>query len=156
MLSCEGGVRAGSIVLLGLALAGCWNGPAESPLPEGAAQPAHAERGTSEAGTGVVADTTDWRDAIPARVEDLLAARFPGVEVIGGGTGASVRVRGSTSLVGNNEPLYVLDGMPVSSLVGINPRDVARIEVLKDAGSTAAYGIRGANGVILITTKRGP
>ncbi len=157
MPSYEGGVRAGSIVLLGLglALAGCWNGPAESPVPEGAAHPSRTG-GTTSAGYGVVADTMDWKDMTPATVQDLLVARFPGVEVIGAGAGASVRVRGSTSLVGNNEPLYVVDGMPVSGVYGINPRDVARIEVLKDAGSTAAYGIRGANGVILITTKRAP
>jgi TonB-dependent SusC/RagA subfamily outer membrane receptor len=143
-------------VLLGLTLtlAGCSNGPAESPVPERAAH-ASLEGRTTSAGYGVVADTMDWKDTTPATVQDLLVARFPGVEVIGAGAGASVRIRGSTSIVGNNEPLYVVDGMPVSNVFGINPRDVARIEVLKDAGSTAAYGIQGANGVILITTRHG-
>jgi TonB-dependent starch-binding outer membrane protein SusC len=73
----------------------------------------------------------------------------------------SVRIRGSHSMLANDEPLYVVDGLPISPqnidvvLAGIDPRDVERIDVLKDAGSTAIYGSRGASGVILITTKRG-
>jgi TonB-dependent SusC/RagA subfamily outer membrane receptor len=64
-------------------------------------------------------------------------------------------------LHGDDEPLLVIDGVPAQgaigpALAGLAPRDVARIDVLKDAGSTAIYGIRGANGVILITTKRAP
>jgi TonB-dependent starch-binding outer membrane protein SusC len=70
-----------------------------------------------------------------------------------------VRIRGVHSLLGTNEPLYVIDGMPLpfgmqNQLAGIDPRDVARIDVLKD-GSAAIYGSRGANGVVLIATKRG-
>lgn len=71
----------------------------------------------------------------------------------------AVRIRGGTSVYGDSEPLYVIDGMtvqagPGGALQGINPYDIVRIEVLKDIGSTAAYGVRGANGVILITTRR--
>ena len=91
--------------------------------------------------------------------------------------GVSVRIRGTNSLRGNNEPLYVIDGIIVSSaaednmqvdqstgntgqdvqsgLNGINPRDIESIEVLKYASATAIYGSRGANGVVLITTKSG-
>jgi len=85
------------------------------------------------------------------------------------GAGAVVRIRGSSSILGSNEPLYVVDGVPldgggaaagihgasVSPLTIISPSDIESMEVLKDASSTAIYGSRGANGVILITTKRG-
>jgi len=75
----------------------------------------------------------------------------------------TLRIRGPSSLRGTlagEEPLLVIDDVPVSlgslsnALAGIAPQDVARIDVLKDAGSTAIYGVRGANGVIIITTKR--
>ncbi len=86
------------------------------------------------------------------------------------GGGISVRVRGQTSISASNDPLYVIDGVPVVSgnlqqtgfggqggnaLAGLNPNDIQSIEVLKDASSTAIYGARAANGVVLITTKRG-
>lgn len=79
------------------------------------------------------------------------------------GAGTSVRIRGSGSLGAGNEPLYVIDGMPYSAglnqdlnpLLLINPNDIESISVLKDASSTAIYGSRGANGVIMITTKKG-
>ncbi len=86
------------------------------------------------------------------------------------GGGISVRVRGQSSINASNEPLYVIDGVPViagnitqdgfggqteNALAGLNPQDIQSIEVLKDASSTAIYGARAANGVVLITTKRG-
>lgn len=96
----------------------------------------------------------------PTSVADMLDGRFAGVEVraLAGG-GMSVRIRGSRSLKGDGEPLFVVDGVPQhgttnGAIRDIDPRDVQSIEVLKDAGATAAYGARGANGVILITTKR--
>ena len=72
--------------------------------------------------------------------------------------GFSIRIRGATSVMGNNEPLYILDGVPFApsangTLVGINPYDIASIRVLKDATDITMYGVRGANGVILIKTK---
>lgn len=73
----------------------------------------------------------------------------PGDEVI-------IRVRGGNSLSGGNDPLYVVDGFPVDRLgADFNPEDIASMEILKDASATAIYGSRGANGVVLITTKRG-
>jgi TonB-dependent SusC/RagA subfamily outer membrane receptor len=97
-----------------------------------------------------------------ARVEELLQGRVPGVYVTRTSTGDfSVRIRGAKTFGhGSDEPLYVVDGMPLMSgglraaLMGIAPQDIARIDVLKDAGATAVYGSKGANGVILITTKR--
>lgn len=71
------------------------------------------------------------------------------------GAGLSVRVRGATSVMAGNEPLYVIDGVPTTSTAGLNPNDIATMSVLKDASSSAIYGARAANGVVLITTKRG-
>jgi TonB-linked SusC/RagA family outer membrane protein len=112
-------------------------------------------------------------------VDQLIIGRAAGVQVTSNsgspGSGVSVRIRGANSLRGNNEPLYVVDGVIISSagedamkatdnnsmqenqngLNGINPRDIETIEILKDASATAIYGSRGANGVVMITTKRG-
>lgn len=71
-----------------------------------------------------------------------------------GGT-ITVRVRGSNSISSTNEPLYVVDGFPSSEGLNINPNDIESMQILKDASATAIYGARGANGVVLITTKRG-
>ena len=97
-----------------------------------------------------------------ARVEELLRGRVAGVEVIPLPNGDfTLRIRNASSNAGNAAPLVVLDGMPLprgggigSALSGIAPSDIARIEILKDAGSAAAYGSEGVNGVVLITTKR--
>jgi TonB-dependent SusC/RagA subfamily outer membrane receptor len=104
-------------------------------------------------------------DTRTGRVEDMLRARVPGLQVIPLADGTyTLRIRGSHSIRGNpldDEPLLVIDDMPVprgwlgSTLAGLSPYDVARIDVLKDAGSTAIYGSRGGNGVVIITTKRG-
>ena len=67
----------------------------------------------------------------------------------------TIRVRGGGSLSQDNSPLYIVDGFPVSSISDIAPSDIETIDVLKDASSTAIYGARGANGVIIITTKNG-
>ena len=73
------------------------------------------------------------------------------------GTLGSIRIRGNRSINASNEPLYVVDGVPLSSggIESLNSRDIEAIDILKDASSTAIYGSRGANGVVLITTKRG-
>lgn len=96
-----------------------------------------------------------------SRIEEMLQDRVSGVMVSRRRDGTySVRVRGTRSLLSDNEPLVVIDGVPVNAqsislaLSGLSPQDVARIDVLKDAGSTTSYGSRGANGVILITTRR--
>jgi TonB-dependent SusC/RagA subfamily outer membrane receptor len=99
-------------------------------------------------------------------MEELLQARVPGLEVLPLTNGNyTLRIRGHHSLRGRvteDEPLLVIDDIPVlqgsigTALAGVSPRDVARIDVLKDAGATAIFGSRGANGVIIITTKRGP
>jgi len=95
-------------------------------------------------------------------IEESLSGRFPGVEVSRTSDGGvSVRIRGGSSIMGSNEPLYVIDGVeitpgPNGALAGINPYDIDSIEVLKDATSTAMYGSRGSNGVIIIKMKKPP
>jgi TonB-dependent SusC/RagA subfamily outer membrane receptor len=95
-------------------------------------------------------------------IEEALAGRFPGVEVNRTPDGGiAVRIHGGSSLMGTNEPLYVIDGVeitpgPNGALSGINPYDIESIEVLKDATSTAMYGSRGSNGVIIIKMKKPP
>lgn len=90
---------------------------------------------------------------------EALQGKAAGVQVVqpSGKPGAdiSVRVRGSTSVLAGNEPLYVVDGVPTTDIRGLNPTDIATMTVLKDASSAAIYGARAANGVVLITTKRG-
>lgn len=108
-------------------------------------------------------------------IDQLLMGRAAGVEVMPSSespdAGVSIRIRGITSLNGSSEPLYVIDGIiltepstgspiasdadeEVNSLMGLNPQDIASIEILKDASATAIYGAAGANGVVLITTKQ--
>jgi TonB-dependent SusC/RagA subfamily outer membrane receptor len=93
-------------------------------------------------------------------VEYLLMARFPGVEASRTPDGSiAIRIRGQTSILGSTAPLYVVDGIPVQpgpggGLPGINPYDIESIEVLKDPTSTSMYGVRGANGVIVIKLKK--
>lgn len=71
------------------------------------------------------------------------------------GESLSVRVRGATSVLAGNEPLYVVDGVPTTDIKGLSPTDISSMSVLKDASSAAIYGARAANGVVLITTRRG-
>lgn len=129
--------------------------------------------------TGSVSSVkVDEKDAAKnVGVDKLLQGRVPGVFVntTSGAPGAmvDVRIRGTNSLGSGNDPLYVIDGIMIDAtedvknpfstggqeqqngLMGISPADIASIEVLKDASATAIYGSRGANGVVLITTKRG-
>lgn len=93
-------------------------------------------------------------------VDQAIQGRISGVQVtnISGapGAGATIRIRGGNSVNAGNEPLYVIDGfIGGGDLNTINPNDIKSIEILKDASSTAIYGSRGSNGVVLITTKRG-
>lgn len=116
---------------------------------------------------------------VQPNVNTMIQGRAAGVQITQNsgdpGSGTQIRVRGGTSLSGGNEPLYVIDGVPIQNdagqvgqpgLVGsgalprsplnlLNPEDIADITILKDASATAIYGSRGANGVVLIQTKRG-
>lgn len=131
--------------------------------------------------TGAVSSVnTEVLDKSPvATIDQLLQGTSPGVQVTTAssepGGAISIRIRGASSITGNSEPLYVIDGFPIENdvegssvgnggrdrttpknpLVSLNPSDIESISVLKDASATAIYGARGANGVVIITTKQG-
>ncbi len=121
----------------------------------------HTETVPSTAAPPTSTVTSEDLERQPGRpIEEVLMGRFPGVEVSRTADGGvAVRIRGTTSFRGSNEPLYVLDGVeiqpgPGGSLAGINPYDIASIEVIKDPAGEAMYGVRGANGIIIVKTKR--
>lgn len=111
--------------------------------------------------TGSVASVSEkqFNKGVVTSVTDMIAGQIPGLVVTTAGgdptTGATMRLRGTTSLMGGNSPLIVIDGVPDASLNLVSPEDVESISVLKDASAAAIYGARSANGVIIITTKKG-
>jgi len=111
--------------------------------------------------TGAIAtvDQKDFEAQPVTRFDQILQGRTPGVNVTNSsgapGGAVSIRIRGANSINGSNEPLYVVDGFVGADFRDVNPSDIESIQVLKDASSTAIYGSRGANGVVLITTKSG-
>ncbi|NJO69117.1 MAG: TonB-dependent receptor plug domain-containing protein [Bacteroidetes bacterium] len=88
-----------------------------------------------------------------------LQARMPGIDIRQAdgqaGSRLSINLRGQRSLLASNDPLILVDGVEYGSTLDLNPSDIESMDVLKDASSTAIYGTKGANGVIIITTKRG-
>jgi TonB-linked SusC/RagA family outer membrane protein len=90
---------------------------------------------------------------------EAIQGKVPGVDITrssgAAGAGANILVRGTRSITGNNAPLFIIDGFQGGNINDINPNDIESIEVLKDASSTAIYGAQGANGVIIVTTKKG-
>ena len=99
---------------------------------------------TSSTGTVKVERGSGYTD-----IYEYLRGRVAGVDV----NGTSIRIRGERSINGSNEPRILVDGMVMDDISSISPDEVKSIDVLKDASSTALYGSRGANGVILITTR---
>ncbi|WP_426058825.1 SusC/RagA family TonB-linked outer membrane protein [Hymenobacter sp. B1770] len=101
----------------------------------------------------------DLKKVPVANVMESLQGRLPGVDITrssgASNSGVNITVRGNRSLTANNGPLFIVDGIQYTSIQDINPNDIAGMEVLKDAASTAIYGSRGANGVIIVTTKKG-
>lgn len=100
------------------------------------------------------------RSVQTTNLTQALQGRLAGVTVTPSnfrpGSGSSIRIRGNRSLSANNDPLYVVDGFPVSYTIDdMNPADIESVDVLKDAAATAIYGVRGANGVVQITTRKG-
>ena len=119
-------------------------------------------------GSVVSVGSKDFQKGVITTPEALIAGKVAGVQITsnGGspGSGSTIRIRGGSSLAASNDPLIVIDGVPVdnggikgspSALGLINPNDIENMTVLKDASATAIYGSRAANGVIIITTKRG-
>ena len=91
--------------------------------------------------------------------QEAMQGRLPGVDVKRSsgrpGSDMTVEIRGVNSISGNTQPLYVVDNIPVANINDINPADIERMDVLKDASSTAIFGSRGSNGVVIVTTKKG-
>jgi TonB-linked SusC/RagA family outer membrane protein len=110
-------------------------------------------------GSVAVVDTDEMLKAPASNVGQMLQGRAAGVSVTSTGSpgsSSSVKIRGINSFSGQDSPLYVVDGMLINSLgADFNPNDIESIQVLKDAASTALYGSRGMNGVIVVTTKKG-
>jgi TonB-linked SusC/RagA family outer membrane protein len=106
-----------------------------------------------------VVGADDIKDRPIVNVSEALQGKAAGVEVTSNsgkpGAGLTIRVRGSSSISAGNDPLYVVDGIPMTDISTFNPSDIQSISVLKDAASAAIYGTRAANGVVVITTKKG-
>lgn len=116
------------------------------------------KKGESASAISTVSGEKVRRQRATTYLADLLEGNVAGVHVAATSSGIQVRIRGNSSIYGSNDPLYVVDGTPVEpdpggTLSSVNPYDVESITVLKDAGSTAIYGSRGANGVIIVKTK---
>lgn len=156
-----------SLLLLGTLAFGCSSSRTSTETNSPASDPDRITGGIAD----IAAESVRTRDTVTSEdaenrplsfTEQLLQGRVPGVivtELASGGF--SIRIRGKNSIIGGSEPLFVVDGMqvmynPRQGLSWLNIHDIEKIEVLKDVGATALYGSRGANGVILITTKRGP
>jgi TonB-dependent SusC/RagA subfamily outer membrane receptor len=140
-------------ILVGL-LSGCARSTAT-----GEAEPEVAPRQDSTSASTLTSGEAPKRDPREP-IESVLARRYPGVDVsrIADGT-LRIRMRGTASFYGSSEPLIVIDGVPLASghggrLAGINPYYIESIEVLRHPPETTLYGVRGANGVILVTTKQ--
>jgi TonB-linked SusC/RagA family outer membrane protein len=112
--------------------------------------------------TGAISSVSgsDLAETLSPNLLEQAQGRLAGVDIVKNngspGSPSTIRIRGNRSINASNDPLYVIDGIPTSlSISDFNPRDIESVEVLKDASAVAIYGSRGANGVILITTKRG-
>lgn len=115
-----------------------------------------AQRKKDITGSVAVVNVSSLKSVPSGTTESLLQGQASGVTVINSGVpggGSNVRIRGITSF-GNTDPLVIIDGTP-GSLHDLNVNDIASLQVLKDAGAAAIYGVRGSNGVIVVTTKRG-
>jgi TonB-linked SusC/RagA family outer membrane protein len=117
------------------------------------------QRKSDVTGALSVISTKEFSQQPVTRLDQVLQGRAAGVQVTQAngspGGDARIRVRGANSVLGNNNPLYVIDGFVGADFNVLNPSDIATIQILKDASATSIYGSRGANGVVIITTKKG-
>ncbi len=146
-----------------LILAGCGSKQRSAQHPTPAQSSAGRDSVPTDDATGAVTTVPGLPDAGPhyASIEDWLAGRVAGLQVIRLPNGEiTLRIRGLQGMSEEGDALVVIDGMPVtpSNLTGVlrslNPNEVASIQVLKDVSSTSAYGLKGAHGVVVITTKK--
>lgn len=136
---------------------------------------AYGERTRREIGSSISTVGSDRLSVSPvSRIDGVLQGKASGVQIVQNagdpGAGMTIRVRGSSSIAASNQPLWVIDGVPIfdedfsqlgmggqdlSGITGISPDDIESISILKDAAATAMYGSRGSNGVVIVRTKRG-
>lgn len=145
-----------ALLLVLASVVGCHRqsrGLRQAPAPDSVSV-GYGERSKVRAG-GVTSVSFEDGNKKVSRVEELLEG-LPGLDVKRAGNGYSVTMRGVGSFMSTEQVLFVIDGTPYggSGLGWLNPADVARIDLLKNPTETAIYGVRGANGVVLITTKR--
>ncbi len=155
------GLTAAAVLLAGSA---CAAGPrhTEEAAPD-TVQIGYGAQARKDVTSSISSVRPDEReDAGSTDIERLLLGRVSGVEIIRLPSGkVSLKIRGSSSFYMNTEPLYVIDGQTVAAdnftdaVAGLTAQQIMRIDVLKDAAATAIYGTSGANGVVVITTKRG-
>lgn len=133
--------------------AGCASKPAPAGTPAPATESAVASKNEIS--------PDEMRQVNVQRIEEMLQGRVAGLQVLRTPSGElTLRIRGSSSYVGDEEPLLIIDNQPIgqggigTALASLAPADIARVRVLKDAAETSFYGSRGANGVVVITTKR--
>jgi len=144
--------------------AGCASGHSTgkaSPVPQDSVVTGYGSESKATAGAVTSIKTENLPGQPPESIEQWLATRVPGLEVLRMNNGDyTLKIHGASSFYMNTEPLIVVDGTPLppgglrGALGFLSPRDIARIDVLKE-GDTTLYGTRGGNGVIVITTKRG-
>jgi len=145
--------RLGRVAILAGLLVACARSTTDRPetAPAAADPPA-----------GSVVTAEDIRQNPSQSIEQMLMSKCPPCEVTVTPDGRfAIRIRGRSTVLGSTEPLYVIDGVPIEpgpggALSGINPHDIETIQVLTDPTSISMYGSRGANGVIVITTKQAP
>ena len=163
------------VAMLAFMLTGCMSSKnatdTEAESGANTEQDAYADDFKSNGIAAAASRNVNWASTIDGKeaddqpfsfTEQLLHGQVAGVTVLNRpGGGFSVQIRGVNSFMGGTEPLYIVDGMPVlhktgSGLSWLNTRDIKKIEIVKDIDGKALYGARGANGVVIITTKLGP
>jgi len=153
--------RISSSIIFAVVLAsivGCnqRSGLRQAPAPDSVSV-GYGQKAKEEAG-GVTSVSFEDKNKQVSRVEELLEG-LPGLEVKRAGNGYSVTLRGVGSFMSSEQVLFVIDGTPYGAGGGLgwlNPADVTRIDLLKNPSETAIYGVRGGNGVVVITTRRKP
>ncbi len=174
MKNCAPVILSMFFTVLPLMTSGCMSSkPATDDSPESEAQTeqdAYADEFKSNGIAAAAGRNINWASTIDGKeaedqpfsfTEQLLHGQVAGVTVLNRpGGGFSVEIRGTNSFMGGTEPLYIVDGMPVLHRTGnglswLNTQDIKKIEIIKDIDGKALYGARGANGVVLITTKLG-
>lgn len=152
----------GAAAMVALSACGGPGLPPAGPTPGEEVDVGYGTRGVQET-TGAVTSVPESTvvSGNPRRVEEILRGRVAGLQVLRGAGGrVTYRIRGVNSLLNDQEPLFIVDGMPVPAgsiegvLGAVSPEDIRQIDVLKDIASTSIYGMRGAGGVIIIHTRR--